>query len=143
MKQRWIICEDGSEYFERFARFLDGEFEFVAAPDAASLLAALGTAASGVILDLDFRRTPPESLIDEQGASPPPPGEATRRRLAETQGLLILRLLRAAGDATPVLLFADLDDAERATYLERSFAPVEIVPSNEGLLQTAERMRRR
>ena len=54
-----------------------------------------------------------------------------------------LRLLRAAGDATPVLLFADLDDAERATYLERSFAPVEIVPSNEGLLQTAERMRRR
>jgi hypothetical protein len=156
----WIICEDGAEYFERFSRFLDGEFRFLPAGDAASLvlLVELGAqealAASiagregsasgdvaGVILDLDFRRTAAERLVDEQGRTHAAVAEETRQRLSQAQGILILRLLRARGFGVPVLLFADLDE-DQAAYLERTLAPVAIVPSHEGLLQTAARMRK-
>jgi hypothetical protein len=142
----WIVCEDGSEYFERFSRFLDGEFRFLPAGDAASLLRLVEVGAAeggvaGVILDLDFRRTPAERLVDEQGRTHAAVAEETRRRIAQAQGILILRLLRARGFDVPVLLFADLDDAEQAAYLERTLGPVEIVPGHEGLVQTAARMR--
>jgi hypothetical protein len=141
VRPTWIVCEDGTEYLERFERFLGSRFHFVPALDGAALLAALAEGASGVILDLDFRRTPSERLVDEHGRSGLPLAQEPRRRLAAQQGILLLRLLRARGFATPVLLYADLDDAEQAAYLEQTLAPLRIVPSHEGLLATAARMK--
>lgn len=142
-RPRWLVCEDGTEYLERFRRFLDAHFEFVPARSAAALLAALSDGADGVILDLDFRRSPPADLVDEVGG-PLAAGfdEATRRRLAGEQGIHILRLLRARGLDVPVLLFADLDDPGQVAWLTATFAPLAIVPGREGLAQTAERLRR-
>ena len=66
VKPLWIVCEDGTEYLERFSRFLGDEFRFAPARDGETLLAE-AQAAAGVILDLDFRLTPPERLVDERG----------------------------------------------------------------------------
>ena len=134
-----MVCEDGSEYLERFTRFLDEEFEFTPAGDAAALVGAIA-GATGVILDLDFRRTPPERLVDESGATSGQLAEPERRRLSESQGILILRALRSRKLAVPVLLCADLDE-DQVAWLERELAPLEVVPSHEGLLETAARMR--
>ena len=78
-----------------------------------------------MLLDLDFRRTPAERLVDEQGPAPAPLDAGTRARLAETQGILILRRLRAGGVTLPAVLFADLDDAEQRAFLERTLAPLD------------------
>ncbi len=128
-----LIVEDGSEYTERFRRFLGGEFEFAKAGHFAEALAR-ARGASGLLLDLDFRRTDPALLVDESGAPAP-------RDTAEVQGILILRALRARGVDAPALLFADLDDADRARRLERELAPLQIVPSDEGLPAIARRLR--
>ena len=141
-RPRWIVCEDGAEYVERFVRFLGEEFDFVSAGCAERLFALSTCGAEGVILDLDFRRTPAEQLVDETGATRADlPGDA-RSRLSETQGILILRQLRAIGSALPVLLFADLDDEAQRDWLARTYAPVAIIPSHESLVTTAARMRR-
>jgi hypothetical protein len=140
-RPRWLVCEDGDEYVARFVRFLSGEFEFVACDSAAALVAALAGAA-GVILDQDFRRSPTEALVDELGQTAAVRSPEERARLAASQGVLVLRALRARGVALPVLLFLDLDDAPRVAELEAALAPVEIVPSHEGLAQTADRLRR-
>ena len=102
------------EYLERFRRFLGDAFDFCPAHDFSEAHAA-AAGADGLLLDLDFRRTPPERLVDERGPAPAPLDAGTRARLAETQGILILRRLRAAGVALPAILFADLDDADSAT----------------------------
>lgn len=136
----WVVCEDGTEYLERFVRFLADRFQFVHALDGPALLEALAAGPSGVILDLDFRRTPRERLVDEQGRSGLALGEEQRRRLAGQQGILILRLLRAHGSRLPVFLCADLDNAAQLAYLERTLAPLVIVPSHEGLRELAARM---
>lgn len=140
-RPRFVVCEDGDEYLQRYARFLDAEFEFVPAGDAAALEDALSAPASGVILDLDFRRTPPELLVDESGETHAALPDEERRRLAESQGILILRRLRARGHAHPALLCADLDDADQIAFLERTLAPLQIVPSHESLVTTAARLR--
>jgi hypothetical protein len=144
--QLWIVCEDGLEYLDRFQRFLGGEFRFAGAADGPALLEAVEVAgagnAAGVILDLDFARTPADRLVDEQGACRPDLPEQERRRLAEVQGILILRLVRARGIGLPALLFADLDDAGQVEFLERTLGPLTVVPGHEGLVQTAERLRR-
>lgn len=139
VKPLWIVCEDGTEYLLRFERFLSAEFRFAAAPDAGALL-DLAPSAQGVLLDLDFRQTPPDKLVDEHGVRNADLAEEIRRRLAATQGILILRLLRARGFSTPVILCADLD-ADQAAYLEQTLGPLQIAPSIEGLARTAERMR--
>jgi hypothetical protein len=139
-RARFIVCEDGTEYLERFRRFLGDAFQFLPARDFAEALAAAATA-DGLLLDLDFRRTPTDRLVDERGAAPPLLDEGTRRRLAETQGILILRQLRAAGVALPALLFADFDDAAQADFLARTLAPLTIVPSRAGLRDIAALMR--
>jgi len=136
----WIVCEDGTEYLMRFERFLADRFRFAHALDGLSLLDALAQEASGVILDLDFRRTPRERLVDEEGRFGNALSEEKRRQLAGQQGILILRLLRARSFRIPVLLYADLDDADQAAYLERTLMPMSIVPSHEGLLRTVARM---
>ena len=129
---RFIVCEDGREYLDRFTRFLGDDFAFIHTLDFASALAAAGDA-DGLLLDLDFRRTPRDRLVDEQGPVPPNVDDDRRRRLAETQGILILRQLRAAGVALPAILFADLDDAGSADYLQRTLAPLAIGSSHLGI----------
>jgi hypothetical protein len=139
----FVVCEDGTEYLDRFQRFLDDAFRFVAAGDFAGALAAITAGdARGLLLDLDFRRTPPGRLVDEAGPTPPGLDAGSRQRLAETQGILILRQLRARGVNLPALLFADLDDAEQARFLERTLAPLTIVSSRLGIVEVAAVMRR-
>jgi hypothetical protein len=135
-RPRFVVCEDGSEYVDRFRRFLGDGFEFLPAPAYAAALAA-AAGADGLLLDLDFRRTPPADLVDEHGPAPRALDAASRRRLAESQGILILRQLRAAGVALPAILFADLEDPEQARFLERTLAPLAIAPSRLGLKEIA------
>ncbi len=136
----FVVCEDGSEYIDRFRRFLGQSFDFVPAADFASARDSLaGT--DGLLLDLDFRRTPPDRLIDEQGRSAALIDAGTRARLAETQGILILRRLRAEGVGTPAVLFADLDDAAQAEFLQRTLAPLTLAPSRLGLGELAALLR--
>jgi hypothetical protein len=138
MNDSILIVEDGHEYLDRFTRFLGGEFGFLRADDAASALAACTKRPRGLLFDLDFRRVPPERLIDESGR--PAPHDA--HRVSPIQGILILRALRAASIELPALLFADLDDPARARFLEESLAPLAVVPSNEALSSIAARLRR-
>jgi hypothetical protein len=142
----FVIVEDGHEYTERFTRFLGGSFTFVRAGDgleAAALASCAGAGApappAGLLLDLDFRRTPVDRLLDAGGERPRSPAEAAA--LAPVQGILILRHLRAKGVVTPALLFADLDDRAQSAALEQSLAPLAIVPSSEGLPALAARLR--
>jgi len=137
---RFVVCEDGTEYLERFQRFLGDAFTFAPASDFETALAA-AAGADGVLLDLDFRRTPPERLVDERGPAPPELDAGSRRRLTETQGILILRQLRARGVRLPALLFADLDDGEQARFLERTLAPLTIAPYRLGIVEVAALMR--
>jgi hypothetical protein len=139
-RPRFVVCEDGSEYVDRFVRFLGDDFAFVPAADfAAARDAAAG--ADGLLLDLDFRRTPPDRLVDERGPVAGGLDDDRRRRLAETQGILILRQLRAAGIALPAVLFADLDDGDRALYLQRTLAPLSIGSSHLGIREIAALLR--
>jgi hypothetical protein len=137
---RFVVCEDGTEYLERFQRFLGDSFGFSPAADFAAALAA-ADGADGLLLDLDFRRTPPSLLVDEHGPAPASLDAGSRRRLAETQGILILRQLRARGVTLPALLFADLDDTEQARFLERTLAPLAIASSRTGIVEVAALMR--
>jgi hypothetical protein len=139
-KPRFVVCEDGTEYLDRFQRFLGDSFSFAPAGDFAAALAAT-TNADGLLLDLDFRRTPPDQLVDERGAAPPALDAGSRRRLADTQGILILRQLRMRGVTLPALLFADLDDAEQARFLERTLAPLTLASSRLGIVEVAALMR--
>jgi hypothetical protein len=129
---RFVVCEDGREYLDRFTGFLGDEFAFIPALDFAAARAA-AAGADGLLLDLDFRRTPPDRLVDEHGPAPPGLDDDRRRRLAETQGILILRQLRAAGVTLPAVLFADVDDTGRARFLEQTLAPLKIGSSRLGI----------
>jgi hypothetical protein len=139
-RRRFVVCEDGDEYLQRFRRFLGEAFDFLPARDFAEALAAAG-AADGLLLDLDFRRTPPEDLVDERGPAPAPLDAGTRARLAETQGILILRRLRAAAVTLPAILFADLDDAGQRAFLERALAPLTVADSRLGIAEIAALLR--
>jgi hypothetical protein len=137
---RFVVCEDGDEYLTRFRRFLGESFDFLPAHDFTEARAAAG-AAQGLLLDLDFRRTPPELLVDERGPAPAPLDAGTRARLSETQGILILRRLRAAGVGLPAVLFADLDDADQRAFLERTLAPLTVAGSRLGIAEIAALLR--
>jgi hypothetical protein len=139
-KPTFVVCEDGTEYLDRFQRFLGDAFTFVPVRDfAAARDAAAG--AQGVLLDLDFRRTPAERLVDERGPAPQPLDAGTRGRLAEQQGILILRQLRAARITLPAILFADIDDPGQARFLTASLAPLTIAGSRLGIPEIAALMR--
>jgi hypothetical protein len=138
-RRAFAVVEDGTEYIQRFRRFLGESFDFVPAADfATARVAAAGV--DGLLLDLDFRRTPPDRLIDEQGRAAVAVDAGTRRRLSETQGILILRRLRAEAITLPAVLFADLDDRQ-AEFLRRTLAPLAIAPSRLGLREIADLLR--
>jgi hypothetical protein len=129
----FLVCEDGSEYTDRFSRFLGAQFRFARAGHFAEAL-ALAPGAHALLLDLDFRRTAPALLVDERGRPDP-------RCALEVQGILILRALRSRGVTLPAVLFADLDDRAHAAMLESELAPLRIVPSSEGLPRIAQLLR--
>ena len=141
MRPRWIVCEDGDEYLSRFRRFLGDEFEFAPARDLREALRE-AEGAAGLLLDLDFRRADPAALVDESGAMRARLAAGERRRLAEVQGVLILRALRARGVALPALLCADLDDPAQVRRLEEELRPLAVVPGSEGVAAIGERLRR-
>ena len=132
-RMTFLVCEDGSEYTERFRRFLGAQFQFVRAGHFAEALSLL-PGARALLLDLDFRRTPSALLVDERGAQ-------DARAAPEVQGILILRALRTRRIALPAVLFADLDDAAHAARLQSELAPLRIVPSSEGLPRIAQLLR--
>ena len=132
-RMRVLVCEDGSEYTERFTRFLGAEHRFERAGHFAEAL-PLAADADALLLDLDFRRTPKTLLVDERGGPSP-------RGAAEVQGILILRALRARGVLLPALLFADLDDPGHASRLEADLAPLRVVPGSAGLVRIAQLLR--
>jgi hypothetical protein len=129
----FVVCEDGTEYVDRFARLLGARFDFVRAGSFAEAKAALARGAVGLLLDLDFRRTPAHGLVDESGGVDVARVDSVRRRLSAVQGVLILRALRRDGVKLPALLFADFDDADQTTYLETELAPLRVVRSSVGL----------
>jgi hypothetical protein len=138
---RLLVIEDGHEYVERFRRFLGHEFEFARAGCLAEARVCLADGCGGLLLDLDFRRTPPEELVDEQGNTRPDLPQDERKRLAESQGILLLRALRADGRREPALLFADVMDTEQVGILERSLAPLAVLGSDVSLPEIARRIR--
>lgn len=129
----FLVCEDGSEYTDRFTRFLGGQFRFARAGHFAEAL-ALVPGAAALLFDLDFRRLQRELLVDERGTP-------DVRAAAEVQGILILRALRSRGVGLPAILFADLDDASHAARLQAELAPLWILPSSEGLPRVAQLLR--
>ena len=136
-----IVCEDGHEYLQRFSRFLGEELELLRVDDLASALAACARKPQALLFDLDFSRLPADKLIDEGGMPAARPRDESRR-LAQMQGILILRALRSSGVTAPALLFADLDDPARVKFLETSLAPLSVVPSSEGMGAIAARIRK-
>ena len=135
-----LIAEDGDEYTARFSRLLGGAFRFRRAASFAEVVAALGEGepARVLVLDLDFRRTPPALLVDERGGSVP---AADAARVAAVEGILLLRALRGRGLHVPALLCADLDDPEQERRLCQELSPMEVSPSTEGMPDVARSLR--
>lgn len=134
----FLVVEDGREYTERFERLLGADLRFTRAGSAGEALAAVAAGGlAGVLLDLDFRRTPPDQLIDDAGERAAAHPDSERRRLASVQGILILRVLRRSAVTLPALLFADLDDPDQTSFLQRDLGPLRVVPSSVGLLEIA------
>lgn len=141
MNPLFLVCEDGDEYTQRFEKFLGARFRFQRVPDGRSAQQALQVGeVAGLLLDLDFRRTPPELLLCEAGVPPHAPSPDERARWSASQGILVLQYLRGQGHRVPALLFADLDDREQIAFLEGNLAPLSIVSSREGLAQIAARL---
>lgn len=136
-----VVIEDGQEYYERFQRFLGSDIQFARAACLAEARRELAAGGQGLLLDLDFRRTSPTDLVDESGNTHITLADDERKRLAEIQGILILRALRGLGCALPALLFADIDDSGQVAYLERTLAPLHILSSGIGLPAIARRVR--
>jgi hypothetical protein len=134
-RPRFLVCEDGSEYTERFERFLGAEFQFQKSEDAGSLLSQLQTLrpVAAILLDLDFRRTDGSRLVDGEGRGISAVSREEHVRLVANQGIAILSTLRKRGWQTTVLLFADLEEPRQREYLERTFAPLQLIESHMGL----------
>ncbi len=138
----FLICEDGHEYVERFQRFLGARFSFARVGDFFELMDALAVHPEfdGLLLDVDFRRTSPERLIDVSGQPLSASDPSVRAELTDNQGLAILAALRGRGQKLPVLLFSDIEEPERLAFLKARFAPLEVIPSELGLREIAARL---
>lgn len=131
----FLVCEDGTEYIERFERFLGDDFRFVRSASLQALLGDLAQHApiAGILLDLDFRRTDEALLVDVEGRANNCQSKAESARLAANQGIFILSALRKREIDIAVLLFADIGDAAQRAQLERRFSPLYLVESHVGL----------
>jgi hypothetical protein len=132
---RFLVCEDGDEYLERFNRFLGQEFQFIQSRDFETLVNHLESyqPIAAILLDLDFRRANYNKLVDESGQTVANVTKEQLARFVSNQGIAILAAIRKRGIQTKVLLFADLDDSKQQEYLERTFAPLELISSHVGL----------
>jgi hypothetical protein len=141
-RPRFLLCEDGSEYLERFERFLGARFEFVQSRSFSALISQLERhqPIAGILLDLDFRRTDASRLVDSEGQPISHSSEQERARLVSNQGIAILASLRRVGCCIPVLLFADIEDQRQREYLEAKFAPLELIASHVGLNELHRRL---
>lgn len=131
-KACFLVCEDGNEYLERFERFLGTRYDFLQSRSLSELLdqlAALVHPPAAVLLDLDFRRTALPLLVDGQGRPLAQTNHEERQRSIANQGIAILACLRQRHPRIPVMLFADLPEAQQ-TFLSQRFAPLTIVPSH-------------
>ena len=138
---RWLIVEDGHEYIDRFRRFGGDRLHLDSADSLAGAREALLAAPpDGLLFDLDFRRTAPHALIDEQGNSAEALPLADQQRLAAQQGIYILQALRRDGLTRRAILCADLDDPEQRAYLEQTLGPLCIVGSNTSLRELLDQM---
>ena len=142
MRPRIVICEDGDEYTTRFHRVLGQELLFQRASGFAQAKQFLDAGAAGILLDLDFRRSEPGDLLDESGTRHEELADHERRRLAQDQGVLILRALRSSGVAAPAILFADFQDPAQLDYLRRALAPLVVLSSSESLASIVEHIRK-
>ncbi|MBN1606832.1 MAG: hypothetical protein JW940_09365 [Polyangiaceae bacterium] len=135
VRPRFVVCEDGDEYIQRFVRFLASRFEFVATRSHHELSDRLGSSqpVAGILLDLDFRRTPLADLIDEKGQALACAASQVQHNLIAQQGICILAALRREGCPTPAILFADLESPAQNDYLTGRLGPLEVVPSSVGL----------
>jgi hypothetical protein len=140
-KPRLLLCEDGTEYLERFERFLGAHFEFIQSQDCGTLLSQLERyqPIAGILLDLDFRRVDESCLVDDEGQPISRLGKEERARLIGNQGIAILASLRKQGWRTTVLLFADIEEPRQRDYLMGKFAPLELIASHVGLSELQRR----
>jgi len=132
---RFIVCEDGDEYVRRFTRFLSPRFAFSRANDYVTLCDLLEShpAVTGLLFDLDFRRTPVERLVDELGGKALPATDEEQRHIAANQGIAMICALRHRGNQTPIILFADLESDKQLEFLTRTLSPLQVAPSSLGL----------
>jgi hypothetical protein len=139
---RFLVCEDGDEYVRRFVRFLGLRFEFVATQSYRQLAGELASSRpiAGILLDLDFRRTPLGDLVDERGEALALAAVEAQRELTAQQGICILSALRRQGFTTPAILFADLESTTQSDFLAKRLGPLEVVPSSVGLGEVAEKL---
>jgi hypothetical protein len=79
--------------------------------------------------------------VDESGAARAQLTAGERARLAEMQGVLILRALRSRGVELPAILCADLEDPAQVQRLEEELRPLAIVPGSESVLQISARLK--
>jgi hypothetical protein len=140
---RWfLVCEDGNEYLERFERFLGDDFNFLQARDFETSMRLLkrDQTVVAILMDLDFRRVPPEQLVDAEGRGIAKRTRAEVAEISANQGIYVLSSLRKNGIDIPVLLFADIDGVDQRKYLQTQFSPVEVVGSHVGLSELKQRL---
>lgn len=106
----WIVCEDGREYIDRFVRLFP-HVTFVHAGHFQDVL--ITPDVRGVVLDLDFRRTPKHLRIGDD---------------ASEEGVWIARRIRAAHPSLLIVLCADLT-GDRRDAVDQALAPCRILSS--------------
>jgi len=112
-----LVVEDGNEYLTNLSTFVAGGIHYEQAQSgAAACEMAKRLRPDVVYLDMRFDRTPLEELLgDMVSATARFNGDVARARsfVQDNQGLFILRALRDAGYAGPVILSYDFGGEER------------------------------
>ena len=129
-----MVCEDGHEYTERFERMLGAHFHFVRAGHFAEARSALAQPVAGLLLDLDFRRTPAAHLVDEAGQEhagagrrgAPAPGR--RAGIARAAGAAVSRRERPRRCCSPIWTTPG-----QVEHLQATLAPMRVLSSRIGL----------
>ncbi len=114
---RVLVVEDGNEYMTNLTTFVAEGIEYVQAQSGAVACDLVRADPPDLVyLDMRFDRTPPGDLLgDMVSLTARFNGDAARARRfqQDNQGLFILRALREAGFAGPVILSYDFSAEER------------------------------